>query len=164
MRQITVSILFSMAVGLLSFPAVLAQTSPDKLDAHFVRIQTPRILRTSGEKIEIPVTLLNNFSGPVFLSVVSIFDRRAGYTIRIVNSAGTTVKTSESPDSCVGCPGRGEQAVIHPKQELSHVLVISDYYKLQPGSYTVFVTALVHNNEKDEAVWVSAKPIKLQVL
>jgi hypothetical protein len=165
MRQIVLSIFFSIAMIFFALPSLWAQSSPVKLDAHFVHIQTPRrTLKTSSEKIEIPETLRNNFTNDVYLSVISITDRRAGYTVRIVDATGATVQMSESPDSCAGCPTRGDQGVIPPKQKLSHVLVISDYYKLRPGKYTVFVTALVHNNEKDEAVWVAANPIKFQIL
>ena len=70
---------------------------------------------------------------------------------------------SRSPDLCDGCPSRSDEAAIPQGDQLSHTLIISDYYILTTGRYTVFVTALVHNQSYPDGVWIKANSIKLEV-
>ena len=162
-KQFVSTIFCALVVGLLSHFATSAQDGSDRLESKFIKlgVDATKVKASTGQKIEIPVTLINNFTNDVYLTVDSVTDRLAGYTVKITDYMGKTIQKSEDPDPYFGGPGSREIAVIPPKKVLSHVLVLSDYYKLKPGKYTIFITALVHNYKRKESVWVAAQPIQL---
>lgn len=126
-----------------------------------LQIETVRAKVTVNETVELKVALKNLFANTVFLPA-DRFDRFAGFDVSVTDSRGRPIMKINDSLTSNGIGSRMDWE-IGPKFEFKVKLLLSDFYDLNPGKYSITVLANIHNAKKRESVLVSSNTVKLIV-
>lgn len=117
---------------------------------------------TVGEKIELNISLKNNYTHTFDLPY-DLSDSFCGYNVEIKSLDGQLIQPSKVPQKNAGI-GSKTGSEVGAGKEYKGMLLLSYFYELPPGKYSIIVNRSVNGWGKTEWVSVKSNSIDLTVI